>query len=103
MQRPYGAFFMSGERSDSTGGVVAPIAIFLPGLLLVEGTLPFYDALRRRRSSPRAAMRGTNAVAVGILAAALYNPVWTNAAPTSRDFVLAVTGFPLLTVRRILP
>ncbi len=58
------------------GAVVALIAIFLPGLLLVAGALPFWDAFRRRPSA-QAAMRGTNAAVVGILAAALYDPVWT--------------------------
>ena len=68
-----------------------------PGLLLVAGALPFWDALRRRR--PRAAaLRGTNAAVVGILAAALYDPVWTRAILDSRDFTLAVAGFALLTV-----
>ena len=43
-------------------------------------------------------MRGTNAAVVGILAAALYDPVWTGAVGTPRDFALAAVAFVLLTV-----
>jgi chromate transporter len=81
------------------GAIVALVAIFLPGLLLVAGVLPFWDAFRRRPSA-QAAMRGTNAAVVGILAAALYNPVWTSAVTGSRDFAIAAVGFMLLVVWR---
>jgi chromate transporter len=81
------------------GAVIALIAIFLPGLLLVAGALPFWDAFRRRPSA-QAAMRGTNAAVVGILAAALYNPVWTSAVTGSWDFAIAAVGFVLLVVWR---
>jgi chromate transporter len=79
------------------GSAIALIAIFLPGLLLVHGMLPFWDELRGRQSM-RAAMRGANAAVVGILALALYDPIWTSAVLTPRDFALAVGGFLLLTV-----
>jgi chromate transporter len=71
-------------------------------MLLVYGTLPFWDAMRTRPAA-QAAMRGSNAAVVGILGAALYNPVWTNAVLTPRDFALAVTGFLLLTVWKLPP
>jgi chromate transporter len=48
-------------------------------------------------------MRGTNAAVVGILGAALYNPVWTSAVLTPREFVLAVAGFLFLTVWKLSP
>ena len=79
------------------GAAIALIAVFLPGLLLVYGTLPFWDALRMRPTA-QALMRGANAAVVGILGAALYSPVWTSAILTARDFVLALSGFLLLTV-----
>ena len=79
--------------------MIALAAIFLPGLLLVAGALPFWDAFRRRPSA-QAAMRGTNAAVVGILAAALYNPVWTSAVTGSQDFAIAAIGFVLLVVWR---
>jgi chromate transporter len=77
--------------------VLALSAIFLPGLLLVLGALPFWDRLRARPAA-QAAMRGANAAVVGILAAALYDPVWTGAVERPRDFALAALGFALLTV-----
>jgi chromate transporter len=90
------------EPNGSAGALIALVAIFLPGLLLVYGMLPFWDGLRLRPSA-QAAMRGANAAVVGILGAALYSPVWTSAVLAPRDFVLALTGFLLLTVWRMPP
>lgn len=84
------------------GAALALVAIFLPGLLLVYGTLPFWDAVRSRPAA-RAAMRGTNAAVVGILGAALYDPVWTGAVGSPRDFALAALAFVLLTVWKAPP
>ncbi|MGN6306195.1 MAG: chromate efflux transporter [Mesorhizobium sp.] len=85
------------EPSGLAGASIALIGIFLPGLLLLYGMLPYWDALRLRPAA-QAAMRGTNAAVVGILGAALYNPVWTSAVLSPRDFVLALAGFLLLAV-----
>jgi chromate transporter len=84
------------------GAAIALVAIFLPGMLLVYGTLPFWDPMRTRPAA-QAAMRGTNAAVVGILGAALYNPVWTSAVSTPREFALALAGFLLLTVWKLPP
>jgi len=84
------------------GAAIALVAIFSPGLLLVYGTLPFWDALRRR-PTVQAAMRGANAAVVGILGAALYSPVWTSAVLAPRDFALALAGFLLLAVWKMPP
>jgi chromate transporter len=84
------------------GATIALVAIFLPGLLLVYGMLPFWDALRSRPAA-QAAMRGANAAVVGILGAALYDPVWTSAVLTPRDFALALGGFLALTVWKAPP
>lgn len=84
------------------GAAIALVAILLPGLLLVYGMLPFWDEFRKR-SSAQAAMRGTNAAVVGILGAALYDPVWTSAVISPQDFALALAGFLLLTVWKIAP
>ena len=84
------------------GSSIALVALMLPGLLLVYGMLPFWDALRTRPAA-QAAMRGTNASVVGILATALYNPVWTSAVLTPRDFALAIAGFLLLTAWKMPP
>jgi chromate transporter len=80
-----------------TGAALCLIAIFLPGLLIVTGALPFWDAFRRRAPA-QAAMRGVNAAVVGILLAALYHPVWTSAVLGPGDFAFALVGFALLAV-----
>jgi chromate transporter len=84
------------------GASIAVVAVFLPGLLLVAGMLPFWDKLRRHPSA-QAAMRGANAAVVGILGAALYDPVWTNAIAAPRDFFFALAGFLALTVWNVQP
>lgn len=84
------------------GATICLIAIFLPGFLLLLGTLPFWDSFRTRPTA-QAAMRGANAAVVGILGAALYSPVWTSAVLSPRDFALALAGFLLLTVWKASP
>ncbi len=84
------------------GAAIALVAIFLPGFLILIGALPFWDSLRARPSAP-AVMRGVNAAVVGLLAAALYNPVWTSSVKTPADFAIALVGFALLTVWRTPP
>lgn len=87
---------------DLASAAVALIAIFLPGLLLVTGVLPFWEGVRRREDA-QAAMRGANAAVVGILGAALYNPVWTSAVLSPTDFALALAGFLGLTMWKLPP
>lgn len=84
------------------GATIALAGIFLPGMLVLMGALPFWDEFRKR-SNAQAAMRGINAVVVGILAAAFYNPVWTGAIFGMRDFIIAAAGFLLLTVWKAPP
>jgi chromate transporter len=84
------------------GAALGLIAIFLPGMLILVGTLPFWDAFRRRASA-QAIMRGVNAAVVGLLGAALYHPVWTSSVETAPDLGLALVGFVLLNVWRAPP
>ena len=77
------------------GAALALAAIFLPAFLLVVGTLPLWNALRARPAF-RAALRGINAAVVGLLLAALYDPVWTGAIHAPADFALALVAFGLL-------
>ncbi|GGC66470.1 chromate efflux transporter [Chelatococcus reniformis] len=88
---------MEPAPNGIAGAAIALVGVFLPGLLLVAGALPFWDALRRRALA-QAAMRGANAAVVGILGAAFYDPVWTSSVLTPLDFALALAGFLLLTV-----
>jgi chromate transporter len=78
------------------GALLATVGIFLPGLLLVLGALPYWQSLRNG-ASLSAMLRGTNAAVVGLLGAALYSPVWTSAVLSKLDFVIATIGFCLLT------
>ena len=77
------------------GGGLALVAIFLPSFLLITGVLPFWDLLRKRDVFRRA-LNGVNAAVVGLLLAALYNPVWTSAVETPEDFALAISALGLL-------
>lgn len=84
------------------GAVIALLAIFVPGILCLLGTLPFWHTLRSRPAA-QAAMRGTNAAVVGLLGSALYSPVWTSAVQKPMDFAVAATGFVLLMAWRAPP
>jgi chromate transporter len=96
------AAYLGAVIAGWRGAIVALVAIFLPGLLLVAGALPFWARLRRRPAAV-AALRGVNAAVVGLLAAALYDPVWTSGVRGPADFVMALTGFALLTAWRVPP
>jgi chromate transporter len=84
------------------GAVLGLIAIFLPGMLILLGTLPFWNSLRELPSA-QAAMRGINAAVVGLLGAALYNPLWVTSVKTPGDFAVALVGFALLMAWRAPP
>lgn len=84
------------------GAVLGLIGIFLPGLLTLLGTLPFWGTVRARAEA-QSVMRGVNAAVVGLLGAALYSPVWTSSVMTRGDFAVALIGFVLLIVWRAPP
>ena len=84
------------------GGLLALSAIFLPSFFLVVGVLPFWERLRGVVRVRRALM-GVNAAVVGLLLAALYDPVWTSAVRAPEDFALAVGAFALLAFWRVPP
>lgn len=91
-----------GSPHGVAGAALGLVGIFLPGLLILVGALPFWDVFRLRPSA-RAAMRGINAAVVGILGAALYDPLWTGAVKSSSDFAVALVGFILLVAWRAPP
>ncbi|ASA26322.1 ChrA protein [Paenibacillus donghaensis] len=84
------------------GAAVATVAIFLPAFLLIVGALPFWNSVRK---SPvmQGALMGVNAAVVGILLAALYNPIWTSAILSTGDFVLAIVLFGMLIFWKLPP
>jgi chromate transporter len=77
------------------GAAIALAAIYLPSFLLLIGILPFWDYLRSLGSF-QGALRGINAAVVGILLAALYQPIWTSAIHAPIDFALSLLAFGLL-------
>lgn len=90
---------MPAPMGGWVGGMVLLVAIFLPGLLLVLGALPFWEALRQLGFVQRA-MAGANAAVVGLLLAALYDPLWISAIHSRLDFGIALAAFGLLAYGR---
>ena len=84
------------------GGLLCLVGIFLPSFFLVVGALPFWEQLRRSLKT-RAALSGINAAVVGLLLAALYQPVWVSAVRTSPDFCLVLAALVLLIAWKLPP
>jgi chromate transporter len=84
------------------GAALGIVGIFLPGILILLGTLPFWDSFRQRIGA-QAVMRGVNAAVVGLLGAALYSLLWVNSVRSTGDFALTLIGFVLLTAWRAPP
>ncbi len=93
---------MNQAPSGWLGGLVGLLAIFLPSFLLVLGALPFWEQLRRNRRT-QAALMGVNAAVVGLLLAALYQPVWTSAIHRPEDFGLALVALTALLFWKLPP
>jgi chromate transporter len=91
-----------GAPGGIVGAALALVAIFLPGALLLVGVLPHWSRLT---TLPRAApaLAGANAAVVGLLAAALYDPLWRSAVAGPLDALVAAAAFVGLTVGRLLP
>ena len=86
---------MSEGPGGGLGAMVCLLAIFLPSFLLIVGVLPFWSRLRRQRGV-QAAVAGVNAVVVGLLLAALYDPLWTTAVRDWRDVAWIAVGMAML-------
>ncbi|GKV57100.1 chromate transporter [Sporosarcina sp. NCCP-2222] len=92
-----------GQYMDGpVGALVAVSAMFLPSILLVIGALPFWSAVRSKPGI-QAALKGVNAAVVGILLAALYNPVFTSSIHKPVDFAIALIAFALLVYYKLSP
>jgi chromate transporter len=88
--------------NGAAGAALALVAIFLPSFFLVIGALPFWDGLRAQATF-QSALGGINAAVVGLLLAALYQPVWTSAISTPGDFSLALVALGLLAFWKLPP
>ncbi len=84
------------------GAIIALLGIYLPSFLLLIGVLPFWNLLRNQ-SAFQAALRGINAAVVGLLLAALYQPVWTSTIKNAYDFLFALAAFGLLVFWKLPP
>jgi chromate transporter len=93
---------MQSAPNGWLGGLFCLVAIFLPSPLMLIGALPYWDLLRRQKTV-RAGLYGINAAVVGLLLAALYNPVWTSAIYTPRDYAIGIVAFLLLAVWAVPP
>jgi chromate transporter len=89
-----GTLMHPGPRAWA-GGLLALLALFLPGWLLVAGAYPFWHSLRGKRWA-QGALRGANAAVVGILAAALYRPLCTESVANLRDAAASLAALALL-------
>jgi chromate transporter len=86
---------MGPQPNGWAGATLCLVAMFLPAFFLTLGALPFWDHFRRMPIA-QSALRGVNAAVVGLLLAALYNPVWTAGIASPYDFALAAAAFLLL-------
>jgi chromate transporter len=90
---------LPGAEGGVVGASIATAAIFLPGFLLVAGVLPLWCVIAGHPIAARA-IAGVNAAVVGLLGAALYDPVWTSAVRGPADVAIALVGFTLLAAWR---
>jgi chromate transporter len=93
---------LPAKPNGLSGAALALAAIFLPGLLLVIGVLPFWNRLRANPTM-QSLLAGVNASVVGILAAALYRPLWTSTVKAPVDYVLVLAASLALIVGKVRP
>ena len=101
----FAAFLGAAMEQPPTGwlgGLLCLVAVFAPSFLLVIGALPFWERLRANRHTG-AALQGVNAAVVGVLLAALYDPVWTSAILGPADLALALAALLALMVWKLPP
>jgi chromate transporter len=96
------AAYIGAVMNGWLGGLLATIAIFLPAFLLILGSLPFWDTLRRNPKI-KGALMGINAAVVGILIAAFYHPIWASSILAPIDFAFAAVLFSMLVYWKLPP
>ncbi len=97
-----GALIPTTEKISWLGACVALVSIFLPGFLLITATLPIWESIA---SNPKAAhsIAGINAAVVGILAATLYNPIFSSSVIHVYDLFICAMGLAALAIWRVSP
>ena len=96
------AAYLGAVMNGWWGGILATIAIFLPAFLLILGSLPFWNSLRRNPKI-KGALMGVNAAVVGILIAAFYQPIWTSSILAPIDFAFSAILFSMLEYWKLPP
>lgn len=96
------AGYLGQLMGSGLGVLLAVVAMFLPSFLLVIGTLPFWSIIRTK-AGVQAALKGVNAGVVGILLAALYDPVFTSGIRGPLDFAIAIIAFAMLVYFKLAP
>jgi len=100
------AAFLGAAMHDGLAGLgtagLCLLTIFLPSFLLVFGVLPFWSRLRAARSA-QAALAGVNAAVVGLLLAALYDPLWTHSVASAGDVIFILIALLALHLGRLPP
>lgn len=91
---------LPGDMGGLSGALLALSAIFLPGFLLIAAMLPLWQSVLKYPLAA-SALAGVNAAVVGLLAAALYDPIWISAVHHVSDFVIALIGFIMLQFFRL--
>jgi len=86
---------LPGPGGGLVGAVIALLATFLPGFLLVSGVLPYWRSVAAHPVAARA-IAGISAAVVGLLVAALYDPLWVSAVHAPVDVLIAAAGWLLL-------
>jgi chromate transporter len=87
-------------HNEWLGASTALIFMFMPGFLLVAGILPFWRAISHNTAVARA-VAGVNAAVVGLLAAALYDPIFISAIQSGVDMAIGIVAFAMLFVWRL--
>ena len=93
---------MNQEPNGWAGAALCLAMIYLPSILLIIAVMPYWQSLASHPGA-QAAMKGINAAVVGLLIAALYNPVWLSGVKSPADFALALLAFILLYMWKVPP
>lgn len=96
------ASYLGTVAKGLPGALIATTAIFLPAFLLIVGALPFWTSIRGNQRM-QGALTGMNAAVVGLLLAALYDPIWTSSVQQPLDFLIAAILFVLLVFWKLPP
>ncbi len=98
----YLGMLIDGEQSNVASAAIATLFMFLPGFLLMAAVLPFWRTLSQNRMAA-AVIKSVNAAVVGLLAAALYDPIFTSGITALSDIIIVLLGFMLLFKWRVSP